>query len=250
VHARFYAPGAADGGRLVDLPPEEARHLARVLRLRAGAEVRVFDGAGHEFRAVVETVGRAGVRVRLVEPVAAAPEPRVRVTVAQAVLKGDHMDAVVRDATMLGAAAIRPLATARTQVAAAALARRRGVERWRRVAVAAAKQSRRAVVPAVSAPTDLAAYLAEVSARERLCLMLVEPGAPPPAAREAALLTRLPPPAEADLLVGPEGGWSPDELEAGLRAGCVLLTLGRRTLRADAVALVALAVLLFAWGDF
>ncbi len=245
--ARFYAPGAATSGLAVELPADQARHLTRVLRLRSGAEVHVFDGQGHEFRAVVETAGRRGVRVRLVEPVTPAAEPRVRVRLAQAVLKGDHMDAVVRDATMLGAAAIQPLVSARTQISLPAIARGRLVDRWHRVAVAAAKQSRRAVLPPILAPTRLDGYLAEVVADGRLGLMLVEPGVAAPVIGEPAQLAGLPPPSEADLIVGPEGGWSAEEIDAALRAGCVLITLGRLTLRADAAALVALAVLQFAW---
>ncbi len=246
--ARFYAPGATAEGTTVELPADEARHLARVLRLQAGDEVCVFDGEGREFRAVVETVGRSRTWVRLIAPVAPAAEPRVRVTIAQAVLKGDHMDAVVRDTTMLGAAAIQPVTTARTQGAWAALARRR-LDRWRRVAVAAAKQSRRAVVPAILPPARLDQFLAGVAARGRPCLMLVEPGVTVPGLHDAGALLHLPAPSGADVLVGPEGGWSPDEIEAAARAGCTLLTLGRRTWRADAAALVALAVLLFVWRD-
>lgn len=249
MHARFYAPGASTVGTIVQLPADEARHLTRVLRLGTGAVVSVFDGDGHEFRAVVETAGRSGVRVRLLEAVAPAPEPRVRVTVAQAVLKGDHMDAVIRDVTMLGAAAIQPVVTARTQVALSALARRRVRDRWRRVAVAAAKQCRRAVLPAIEEPAGLDEVLADLTARERLGLLLVEPGAAAPVLGDPDSLARLPAPAQAELLVGPEGGWSPGEIDAALAAGCVLLTLGRTTLRADAAALVALAVLRFAWRD-
>ena len=93
------------------LADDEARHLSQVLRLGAGDEVAVFDGAGREFRARIERVTRDGAQVRLIEEQAAAPEPRVRLTLAQAALKGEKMDDVVRDATMMGASAIEPLVT-------------------------------------------------------------------------------------------------------------------------------------------
>ena len=147
MHARFYAPDITPGADLVDLPDDEARHLTRVRRLGAGDEIAVFDGRGHEYRARVERAGRAGVRVRVLEAVTPAPEPSVAFTLVQAVLKGDHMDEVVRDAVMMGVAAIQPIVTARTQVSRAALRRGSAVERWRRITLASVKQCRRAVVP-------------------------------------------------------------------------------------------------------
>jgi len=249
MNARFYVPGLAPGADLVDLPEDEAHHLTRVLRLHAGDEIQVFDGRGHEFRARVEQTSRGAARVRILAPVEPAAEPRVRATLVQAALKGDHMNAVVRDATMMGVAAIQPVVTARTQVSAAALRRARAAERWRRTVVASVKQCRRAVVPEVHEPQTFEQYLKAASAEERLCLMLVEPGVHAPCLRDAETLQRLPRPARADVIVGPEGGWDDSEVEAAASAGCSLLTLGQRTLRADAAPVVAIAVLQFVWGD-
>jgi 16S rRNA (uracil1498-N3)-methyltransferase len=249
MNARFYAPDLAPGAEVVDLPDEESHHLAHVLRLGAGDEVCVFDGRGHEYRARVEQIVKGAARVRLLEPITPSAEPRVHATLAQAVLKSDHMNAVVRDATMMGVAGIQPVVTSRTQVSLSALRRGRAVERWRRTAIASVKQSRRAVVPAVHEPATFEQYLKAASAEERLCLMLVEPGVHAPALRDSDALLRLPRPSHADILVGPEGGWDEDEVDAALSAGCSLLTLGQRTLRADAAPVVAIAVLQFVWGD-
>jgi 16S rRNA (uracil1498-N3)-methyltransferase len=249
MNARFYAPGLGPGDELVDLPEDEAHHLTRVLRLRAGDEVQVFDGRGREFRARVEQAARGAARIRILAPLEPAPEPRVRATLVQAVLKGDHMNAVVRDATMMGVAAIEPVVTSRTQVSAAALRRARAVDRWRRTAVASVKQCRRAVVPEVHEPRTFEEYLKAASAEERLCLMLVEPGVHAPCLRDPDTLQRLPRPTRADVIVGPEGGWEDAEIDAALSAGCSLLTLGQRTLRAEAAPVVAIAVLQFVWGD-
>src|SRR5690349_9283289 len=128
---RFLAAiDAASGTARLD--QHEARHLAQVLRLAAGDEVAVFDGAGREYRARVEEISRVGVLVRLLEEHVPAPEPSVRVTLAQAALKGEKMDDVVRDATMMGVSAIEPLVTAHT---AAHLRPGAAPERWRRIAV-------------------------------------------------------------------------------------------------------------------
>ncbi len=99
MHARFFAPDLAAPGEVIALPPDESRHLTRVLRLRAGDRVIVFDGRGRQAEARVETTGKT-VAVRIGRPVPAVPEPLVAVTLAQAVLKGDAMDQVVRDATI------------------------------------------------------------------------------------------------------------------------------------------------------
>lgn len=223
------------------LPEDETRHLAQVLRLRAGDEVAVFDGAGHEYRARLEQIERGGASVRLIEEQPAAPEPFVRVTLAQAALKGDRMDEVVRDATMMGAAAIEPLVTEHT---AAHLKAGRAPERWRRIAVASAKQCRRAVVPRIGEGTTFADWLARD--RSAVRVMLVEPSAGVDGQPLTQFAER---PESATILIGPEGGWSAAEVGSAVAAGYVPITLGRRTLRADATPIVALGVLQYLWRD-
>src|ERR1051325_2463692 len=135
MHARFYAPDAQASGELITLPDEEAEHLGRVLRLGGGDRWRAFNGRGLEFEAIVEQATRTTVAVRLQTAAMPAPEAGVAITVIQAVLKGDKMDAVVRDAVMLGAVAIQPIATARTEGTLAPIARGHRHERWQRRAV-------------------------------------------------------------------------------------------------------------------
>jgi 16S rRNA (uracil1498-N3)-methyltransferase len=242
VLPRFLAERIDVGGEIAHLGEEETRHLSQVLRLAAGDDVAVFDGAGREFRGRVERVARDGADIRLLGEVEASAEPTVPVTLAQAVLKGEKMDDVVRDATMMGVAAIEPLVTEHT---VAHMKAGRAPERWRRIAIASAKQCRRAVVPGIGVGASLADWLARD--RAALRLLLVEPSASveghPPSTLSG---TR---PASASLLVGPEGGWSAAEIAAAVAAGYAPITLGRRTLRADAVPIVALGVLHYVWGD-
>src|SRR5580765_1128156 len=143
---RFLAQSIDVDAGVARLSDDEARHLAQVLRLAAGDEVAVFDGAGREFRARIDRVSRDGAELRLMEQMPSAPEPAVRLTLAQAVIKGEKMDDVVRDATMMGVTAIEPLLTEHT---AAHIKAGRAPERWRRIAISSAKQCRRAVVPAI-----------------------------------------------------------------------------------------------------
>jgi 16S rRNA (uracil1498-N3)-methyltransferase len=250
VTARFHAPDAASPGDLVTLPPDESEHLTRVLRLGAGAHIRVFNGRGGEFDAIVEAGGRDIVQVRLGQPREAAPEPRLAVTLAQAVLKGDKMDDVVRDAVMIGVAAIRPFLAARTEISEATLARGHRRERWDRVAISSAKQCGRAIVPQVFEPVAFDGLIKVLHDNWLAgpALMLVEPGA----AKGALTLGELPvetPPRAVTAVIGPEGGWTAEEIEAAT-AVCRLVTLGQRILRADTMGLVATAAIYTRWNEF
>jgi len=245
VH-RFFAPALDAGDETVALPRDEAEHLRRVLRLGVGDTVSAFDGRGHEFLARVASIVRRDVRLQLLARVEPPPEPGVPLTLVQAVLKGDKMDDVVRDAVMLGVAAIQPIVTRRSESTVAMLLKSARVDRWRRVALASVKQSRRAVLPEVRVPLTLETFLGEPPPSARL--MLVEPGAGAEVERLAAWRAA-PSPTDAAVLIGPEGGWTEPEWRAAKAAGVRLITLGPRTLRADAVPIAAISVLQFLWGD-
>ena len=240
--ARFLADSVDVVASAARLGEDETRHLSQVLRLGVGDEIAVFDGAGREFRGRVERIARDGADVRLLAEIDAAPEPAVRLTLVQAALKGEKMDDVVRDATMMGAAAIEPLVSAHT---VAHLRIGGAPARWQRIAVASAKQCRRAVVPAIGAGTAFADWLPQDSAALRL--LLVEPSASVTGHSPSTLSGDRP--ASASLLVGPEGGWSAAEIDAAVRAGYVPISLGGRVLRADAVPIVAIGILQFIWSD-
>jgi 16S rRNA (uracil1498-N3)-methyltransferase len=250
VNPRFYVPRAEGGGQVVALPEDEAQHLTRVLRLKAGAAIRVFDGRGREFDAVVEKAEKSEVLVAVgpQQPPPAA-EPSVNVTLVQAVLKGDKMDDVVRDAVMMGVAAIQPTVTARTEVSLAALTKGGRHERWEKIAIASAKQCGRATVPEILAPAEFALIppaLADMAVPGPV-LMLVEPGA----AIMSIAIHELEPqtPRQAMVMVGPEGGWTPQEIESTSMM-CLPVTLGTRTLRADAIPIIALSALFTIWKEF
>ncbi|GMV22970.1 MAG: ribosomal RNA small subunit methyltransferase E [Acidimicrobiia bacterium] len=236
---RVYLPEGLSDVPSATLPESVTHYLATVVRLRAGDEIGVFDGHGHEWRARIAAVTRRSVDlvdVRIATPV---PEPVVRVTVGVGLLKGEQMDDVVRDLTALGAARIVPLITDHVAVSSRAWRGDRARERWHRVAAAAAAQCGRAVVPLISDATPLAALLEEP---DDYRLAAVEPGAP---GLVAPAWT--PVPGSALLLVGPEGGWSAAELEQCARGDVARLSLGPRTLRAELAPAVALATVWAAW---
>jgi 16S rRNA (uracil1498-N3)-methyltransferase len=248
VHVRFHAPDAEREGDVVSLPEDEAQHLTRVLRLKAGASVRVFNGRGSEFDGVVERAGKDAVRVRVGHARDAVSEARVAVTLAQAVLKGDKMDAIIRDAVMMGVAAVQPVVTMRSEVTLLSLRRGHRRERWERIAVSSAKQCGRAVVPAILEPQAFETVTASLAAMTLPgpALMFVEPAV----SADAVSLSDLDgtPPRETTVLIGPEGGWTAEEVEAGI-AVSRLVRIGVRTLRAEVMPLVALAALLTRWRE-
>jgi 16S rRNA (uracil1498-N3)-methyltransferase len=244
---RFLADDLDPARGEIALAPDESHHLARVLRLSAGDEVIVFDGRGTACRGRVVTPHHRHAAIRLLDPLPPSPPPRVPVVLVQGLLKGDRMDAVVRDATMAGAVRIVPVGTGRSQIKPAALERAHARARWLRVAVSSAKQCGRARLPAIDPPRSFDDWLAEPFDGVRL--LFVEPeGADGTVAGLRSLLSGAAPNAVA-CLVGPEGGWSVEEREAAVRAGCVPVSLGPMTLRADAAGLVAISLISFVFQD-
>ena len=241
---RFYVPDLPRHGD-VELPLEEGQHLARVLRMKPGEAIAVFDGRGREALARVVSMSSHRVCVSVIEQRTAMPEPVVPIALAQALLKSDKMDRVIRDAVMFGATSIQPLASRRTDVPKAALRTRARHERWERTAIASAKQCGRAVVPPVRDVVELEELIE--THRDGLRLMFVEPGGGGSAAVGELRSLENQSPREVMVLIGPEGGWEPQEVDHAAAAGIRLVTFGPRVLRADAAGAAALALLRYIW---
>lgn len=245
---RVYTPDVTEGAERLEVGGDEAHHLSRVVRVRVGETVGVFDGRGREWRAHVAEVTRQSVTLTLAGEVAPVTEPSVSVTLAIGVLKGDQMDSVIRDATVMGVSSIVPLATDHVAVPARAWRDEGASARWHRVAVSAAKQCQRAFVPTIAGVTPVGDVVSRQALEPRAGLVLacVEPGASGAIVRSAwQTLVR---PASVLLLVGPEGGWSAVEMEQLAAQGAHAVSLGPRTLRAELVPAVAMATLWSTWG--
>ena len=237
---RFHVPEAGPGAR-VSLPEHAAHHAREVLRLRAGASVRVFDGTGAEFEATLDTVTHHEVRARLGPAVPARPESPLRLVLALSPLKGDRMELVIQKATELGVAAIWPVITVRTDAAARPALRGTRQERWHKVASGASEQCGRAVVPEVASTTTLDGLLERPFAGARVVLLETPDQSPlaDAAAQPEALL----------VLVGPAGGFDPLEVERLKLAGFAAAGLGPRILRSETAAVAAVAAAQTLWGD-
>ncbi|MGH7344997.1 MAG: 16S rRNA (uracil(1498)-N(3))-methyltransferase [Candidatus Rokuibacteriota bacterium] len=244
-------------GRVV-FDHDESRHLARVLRLRPGDTVVAADGEGHEYTVRLETIGDEATGTVLGVGTNAHESP-IRITLVQAVPKGDKMESIVRAATELGVARIVPVLTARTIVTLDPGRWRDRARRWQRVAKEAAKQCGRAAIPPVEAPCPLGDALDLGEADLRLCLWEGARGhAAGQGAEQARLLGTtlaaslpliLPGGSRVALLIGPEGGLTAKEVEDARTRGWTIVGAGPRILRTETAGPAIIAVLQARFGD-
>lgn len=236
-HRLFVAP-ARLGASEVALTPEQGRYLHTVLRLEEGAEIEVFDGQGGRYRAHLAAPGRLRIEERMAQP--ALP---LDVVLAQALARGEKFDLVVQKATELGAARILPLAAERAVVRLDPARGQSRAERWRRIAQEAARQCGRADVPRIDEPCGwegVFSLLRDDADRRGLLL--------DPQERELRLGAAARGAPRLLVVVGPEGGFSPEERDRAREAGILPVALGPWVLRTETAGLAALAVVLHVHG--
>jgi len=229
---------------VIELRGDRYHHLARVSRVRVGEELNAALPDGRVLRATVSEITAEAIIANVIGEAERLPETRCRITLCPAVLKGEKMDLVVQKATELGAYAIAPLWAERCIPRWDARQGRERAERWSRIAASAAEQSERALPPIVSPPRALADYLANPGVQNLFLLHEREGKSLVEVAQEHAGITEL------ALLIGPEGGWTPEETAKILNAGATPLHLSRQILRAETAALAALVVAQVTWGGW
>ncbi len=243
---RIYHSPVPEGQSDIELAEDTARYLKSVLRLGPGDAVHLFDGTGWEYRGVIERFEGRGGAVRIVSRERVPVEFPVRITLAQALPKGDKMEFIVQKATELGAARIVPFLSSRTIPKRTEERAARRLERWRRIAAEAAEQCGRADVPEIaetrtfaevlqSAPHGAVRILFWEAETERSLRQILE-GDKARSAREFFLV------------VGPEGGLSAEEADAARQAGFLTASLGRLILRVETAALAILAIFQYECG--
>lgn len=219
------------------LDPDRSHYLCRVLRQRRGDRVLLFNGDGNGYDAQVENADTRACEVHVGAITEREPLPRLRLHLAQALIKGERLDFVMQKSTELGVTDIWPLETERTEVHIEGHRVTRRETHWQRIVESAAEQCGRLRLPALHAPMSLPALLAQPPASQ---MFLLDPG--------AQALIGAPTLSDTLLLVGPEGGFSDAERTAAQTSGAVPMGLGRLILRADTAPLAALAVLRQFWG--
>jgi 16S rRNA (uracil1498-N3)-methyltransferase len=211
---------------------DEFHHCARVVRVRVGEEVELFDRAGNAARGVVTSLERDRAVITAGEKLTSR-ESSLAIHLAMAVIQLEKFELVLQKATELGVRSIIPLVTDRVELRPERYANKR--ERWEKIIFEAVKQCGRSVVPRLEEPQDFADVLDRVGAK-----VLFDADA------EASSIEQLD---ELTVLIGPEGGWTDDELRSAGDAGCLFQRLGPRRLRAETAAIAGVAVLASRFGD-
>ncbi len=241
---RFYVPNPQIEKGMLKVEGQEVRHIRRVLRLRAGDGIVVFDGSGKEYGGRIVEEGPASVLIEIQNITSPGRESPLEVTLAQSLLKGEKMDYVIQKATELGVKEIIPFFSFRSVPLLDKSKRLKRYHRWERIAVEASKQCGRGAIPRIEPLQD---YLEILQAPSPDCLRLIlweKEGAGLKEILKKAMGKK-----KIFFIVGPEGGVSDEEVEHARRAGFIPVNLGKRILRSETASLCLLSILQYEWGD-
>jgi len=239
---RLHIAGIDAAASELELDSDKSRYLNRVLRLRVGDHISVFDGEGSEYAATISVMSKSGATLRIEDKIASQTETGLRVHLVQGISRGERMDFVVQKATELGVKRITPVLTEYGVVKLDDTRLEKRRDHWQKVAASACEQSGRVRLPLIDTPVPLRNWFGNKPQQVHTELIL-KPGAATPLARIDAPETKV------CVLIGPEGGFSDIEFEDADVAGFQPVSLGPRVLRTETAAIATLAVLQSLWGD-
>jgi 16S rRNA (uracil1498-N3)-methyltransferase len=237
---RIYTPETLVVNNTLDLEAQASTHLVKVLRLKEGAELRLFNGDGNEYLARITIAGKKNAQVEIVEILSTDAKISFPMHLGQVVSKGDRMDFTIQKATELGITEITPLWSERCDVRLKGERLEKKMEHWKKVAISACEQSGRNHIPTIHPAIAYNEWASSVESDIKLVLHT----------RDQKNLADIQPPNSIALLVGPEGGITDEEVELCIQQGFTGLTLGPRILRTETAALAALSLFQYLWGDF
>lgn len=237
---RIYTDSPLSEGATADLDDNAAQHVGRVLRMQPGQELLLFNSDGNDYPATITESGKKRVAVQVGSPVANTTESPLDIVLGQTLSKGDRMDYAVQKAVEMGVTRIVPLTTERCDVKLKGDREDKRLRHWQSVAVSAAEQCGRARVPEILPVMTLAEWF-EHTADCDLRLVLHH--------RTEQSLDTLAKPTRVALMIGPEGGLSPEEITAAETAGFFPVALGPRVLRTETAPVAAMALCQWLWGD-
>ena len=242
--SRFYVPTPQIEKGMLRIEGNEVKHIRRVLRLKAGDEIIVFDSLGKEYEGTIIEETTSSVVIKIQNIFLSKRDSPLDVTLAQSLLKGEKMDYLIQKATELGVKEIIPFFSSRSVPLLEKSGRLKRHHRWGRIAIEASKQCGRGVVPKIEPLQDYSEMLQIASPGSlRLILWEREGGQLKEVLERSKEKTRI------FFIIGPEGGFSQEEVEEAKRAGFIPVTLGRRILRAETASLCLLSILQYEQGD-
>ena len=237
---RLYTEQPLNLGASIELEPRPAKHAAQVLRLGAGESLTLFNGDGRDVRAEIETSTRNQVVARILSVGEPEPAPALAITLALGISRGERMDLAIQKAVELGVSRIQPLFSTRTLVRLNGERLTKRTQHWQGVVIAACEQSGRRRLPSIATAATLEDWLGQKPTGGLLLHHAAD-----------NTLTELPPPQQpVSLLIGPEGGLTPEEREQAQAHGFTPVRLGPRVLRTETAPLAAIAAIQTLWGDF
>ena len=240
---RFYSPPPLPVSGSFDLPPEAAHHASRVLRLREGDAVEIFDGFGNECRGLIADISGKHVTITEITATGSNRESPLYVVLAQALSGSEKMDWVIQKSTELGVNEIQPLATDRSVAKLPAERVRKRLEHWQQIAISACEQCGRNILPNIYEPVDIMEWLQQTKSVPDAKFMLLPEAT-------ASLRDQSKPKGKVVLLIGAEGGLSQAEVTAALQCGYIPVRVGARVMRTETAAIAGLALSQSLWGDF
>lgn len=236
---RFHEPQPLAGQHEISLSDSTAQHAIRVLRLRVGDPLILFNGDGYDYHARISAAGKRDASVTLLEREERLSESSLSIELGQALSRGERMDYAVQKATEMGCSRIAPLFTERCEVRLNHERQDKRQRHWQQIAISACEQSQRSRIPEIDNPQPLAHWLEHV--RADLKLVLHHHSAQP--------LGNLTAPGSVALLIGPEGGLTEEEVAQATAQGFIPVCFGPRVLRTETAPIAACAILQYLWGD-
>lgn len=222
------------------LDENASHHLSRVLRVKKGDDVTLFNGEGGEYSAIITHIDKKGVSVKILSYSPREAESPIAIHLAQGIARGEKMDFIIQKAVELGVSKITPLITERCNVRLPNEREEKRLKHWQSVAISACEQSGRNRIPSILPPIALTEWVPKVESEQ--CFVL-SPHV------QAKLSPDLPPLSSITLLIGPEGGLSDQEVSYALQHGFLPLNLGPRVMRTETASIASLAILQYCFGD-
>lgn len=238
---RFYLEAELAVGKTFELPAEVVRHV-NVLRLREGEEIVLFNGNGKSYPAVLQALSKRSAQALITQEEESDNESPLDITLVQAVSSGERMDFTLQKSVELGVKRIIPVSSARSIVKLGGERAEKRVARWQEIVVSACEQSGRNIVPTVSPLMGFKEMLQCLPESDVKLLLGLN--------QAQSLKDVVGNPKKIVFMVGPEGGWTPEEEALALEAGFQSVLLGKRVLRTETAALAAIAAMQTLWGDF
>jgi 16S rRNA (uracil1498-N3)-methyltransferase len=241
---RFYLPQPRIEKGMLKIEGDEVRHIRKVLRLKRGDEIVVFNGSGKEYGGTIVEEGPSSVVITIQNIFSSKTESQLEITLAQSLLKGDKMDYLIQKATELGVKEIIPFFSSRSVPLLEKSRRLKRYHRWERIAVEASKQCGRGVVLKIEPLQDYSEILRTASPDSLRLILWEREGV-----RLKEVLERSKEKTKIFFIIGPEGGLSEEEVDQAKRNEFTPVTLGRRILRSETASLCLVSILQYEWGD-